>query len=165
MNHIRALLDHMAWADERVLESLRQQAVPQRALDLYAHVLGAEHVWLARLEQRPAVVAVWPALKLPDCERLARANGAAFRAYADRLTSSDLRRTVHYRNSAGQELDSAIEDILVHVAMHGSYHRGQVTLLVRDAGAEPQPTDYIAFVRGVPAATRTSAPRASIHDR
>jgi uncharacterized damage-inducible protein DinB len=165
MKHIRALLDHMAWADERVLESLRQPGVPERTLNLYAHVLGAEHVWLARLEQRKPVIPVWPAIGLDECERLARENRAAFRAYADRLTSSDLGRTVHYRNSAGQELDSAIEDILVHVAMHGSYHRGQITLLVRDAGAEPQPTDYIAFVRGVPAATRTSAPRTPVHGR
>jgi uncharacterized damage-inducible protein DinB len=156
MNYIRSLLDHMAWADERVLQSLRQPQIPSRALELYAHVLGAEHVWLARLEGRAPGVAVWPALTVGECERLAHENRADFRAYVDRLTSEDLRRTVHYRNSAGQEFDSAIEDILIHVAMHGSYHRGQVALLVRDGGAEPQPTDYIAFVRGVAAATRRS---------
>lgn len=165
MNHIHSLLEHMAWADERLLESLRQPTVPQRALGLYAHVLGAEHVWLARLEQRTPVVAVWPVMTLDECERLARENRAAFREYANRLTSGDLRRTVHYRNSAGQEFDSVIEDILIHVALHGSYHRGQVTLLVRDARAEPQPTDYIAFVRGVPAATQASAARSPVHDR
>lgn len=165
MNHLRTLLDHMAWADERVLESLRQPAVPQRALDLFAHVLGAEHVWLARLEQRPRTVPVWPVMTVDECAQLAGEHRRAFRAYLDRLTSDDLRRIVHYRNSAGDEFDNAIEDILVHVAMHGTYHRGQVTLLVRDAGAEPQPTDYIAFVRGAPAATRASVPRAPVHDR
>lgn len=165
MNHIRSLMDHMAWADEQLLESLRQPSVPQRALDLYAHVLGAEHVWLTRLEQRAATVPVWPVMTLEECARLAVENRDAFRAYVSRLTSGDLRRTVHYRNSAGDEFDNAIEDILVHVAMHGSYHRGQVTMLVRDAGAEPQPTDYIAFVRGAPAATRDSVARAPVHDR
>jgi uncharacterized damage-inducible protein DinB len=165
MNHIRSLLDHMAWADERVLESLRQPGVPQRALELYAHVLGAEHVWLARLEQRAATVAVWPVIKLDDCARVARENRDGLRAYAERLTSGDLRRTVHYRNSAGDEFDTPIEDILVHVAMHGSYHRGQVSLLVRDAGAEPQPTDFIAFVRGAAAATRASVARAPVQNR
>lgn len=165
MNHLRTLLDHMAWADERVLESLRQPAVPQRALDLFAHVLGAEHVWLARLEQRQRTVPVWPVMTVDECAQLARENREAFRAYFNRLTSDDLRRFVHYRNSAGDEFDNAIEDILMHVAMHGSYHRGQVALLVRDAGAEPQPTDCIAFVRGAAAATRTSVPRAPVHDR
>ena len=165
MNHIRSLLDHKAWADERILESLRQPGVPKRALDLYAHVLGAEHVWLARLEQRPRIVAVWPTMTVDECAELARENRTAFRAYLGRLTSDDIGRSVHYRNSAGDEFDNAIEDILLHVAMHGCYHRGQVTLLVRDSGAEPQPTDYIAFVRGAPAATRASVPRAPVHDR
>jgi uncharacterized damage-inducible protein DinB len=165
MNHLHSLVDHMAWADGRVLESLRQSAVSPRALEIYAHVLGAEHVWLARLEGRTPTLAVWPKMTIAECERVARENRAGFRSYVDRLTSEELRRTVHYRNSAGQEFDTPIEDILVHVAMHGSYHRGQVTLLVRDAGAEPQPTDYIAFVRGVPAATRLSAARSPVHDR
>lgn len=156
----------MAWADARVLESLRQRDVPAQALELYAHILGAEHVWLARLEQRQSSLAVWPHLTLEQCETLARDNVRGFRAYAERLTSDDLKRTVHYRNSAGLEFDSGIEDILLHVAMHGSYHRGQVTLLVRGAGAEPAPTDYIAFVRGVPAATSGPPPlRAPVHDR
>jgi uncharacterized damage-inducible protein DinB len=165
VNHLRSLLDHMAWADERVLESLRQPAVPPRALEIYAHLLGVEHRWLTRLEGRVPAVAVWPNLTIEECERLGRENRAAFRDYVNRLTSEDLARSVHYRNSAGEEFDSAIEDILLHIAMHGSYHRGQVTLLVRDAGAEPQPTDYIAFVRGVPAATRLSAARSPVHDR
>jgi uncharacterized damage-inducible protein DinB len=165
MNHIRSLLDHMAWADERVLASLPQPSVPKRAIDLFAHVLGAEHVWLARLEQRTPMVAVWPVLTLEECARLARENREAFRTYVERLTSEDLRRTVHYRNSAGDEFDTAIEDILVHVAMHGSYHRGQISLLVRDADAEPQPSDFIAFVRGAPAATRASVARTPVHDR
>ncbi len=165
MKHLHILMDHMAWADERVLESLRQPGVPQRALDLYAHVLGAEHVWLSRLEQRPRRVPVWPALTLEQCVELAEENRRAFRTFVDRLTSDDARRIVHYRNSAGDEFDNAIEDILVHVALHGSYHRGQVSLLVRDAGAEPQPTDFIAFVRGAPAATQASVARAPVRDR
>ena len=42
--------------------------------------------------------------------------------------------------------------------LHGAYHRGQIALLLREGGAEPAPTDYIAFVRGAPAATRTPSP-------
>ncbi|HJU68038.1 MAG TPA: DinB family protein [Gemmatimonadaceae bacterium] len=165
MNHLRALMDHMAWADERILASLRQPGVPPRALEIYAHVLGTEHNWLTRLEERPRTILVWPTLTLEECAQLSAENQRAFGAYVDRLASADLRRTVHYRNSAGVEFDSPIEDILLHVAMHGSYHRGQVTMLVRDAGAEPQPTDFIEFVRGAPAATRASVAPAPVHDR
>jgi uncharacterized damage-inducible protein DinB len=79
---------------------------------------------------------------------------AGFRAYVQRLDEEDLERTVHYRNSAGAEFDTKISDILLHVALHGSYHRGKVAAALRHAGAQPAATDYIGFVRGVPAATR-----------
>ncbi|HYJ78559.1 MAG TPA: DinB family protein [Longimicrobiaceae bacterium] len=73
------------------------------------------------------------------------------------LQKLDLDREVPYINSAGQGFQSTIGDILLHVALHGAYHRGQVAAAVRARGGAPVPTDYIAFVRGVPAATRGGA--------
>lgn len=154
-DHIVRLFEHLAWADEQVLAAL--EAAPgcsDRALELYAHVLGVEAEWLARLEQRPAGVAIWPSLDLDGCRTLLRRNREQYAAYFASLSAADLDRPVHYRNSAGREFDSRVEDILVHVALHGSYHRGQVALLVRDAGAVPNGTDYIAFARGTPTAGR-----------
>ena len=156
LEHLRRLFAHLAWADARALQSLREATHPQdQARGLLAHVLGAEHVWLARLEGRPAAVAVWPALTLDECEALARENEQAYGRYLAALDAGSLDRTVHYRNSAGAEFDSRIEDILLHVALHGAYHRGQVAAAVRRGGDVPSPTDYLAFVRGAPAATRT----------
>ena len=42
---------------------------------------------------------------------------------------------------------------MMHVALHGQYHRGKVNLLLRQEGLPPVPPDFIAWVRGVPAAT------------
>ena len=155
IDHLTKLFDHLAWADARVLEGLRADpGSDPRALELYAHVLGAEHVWLARLQQRPARVAVWPTLSLDRCATLAAENAAGFRALLAGIGEDELAREVPYVNSAGQSFRSAIGDILLHVALHGAYHRGQVALVVRAAGGTPTPTDYIAFVRGAPAATR-----------
>ena len=158
-DHLQKLFDHLEWADARVLEGLRSDpGSDRRALELYAHVLGAEHVWLARVRQWPARVAVWPTLSLDQCATIAAENAAGFRALLAELAGDDdLAREVPYVNSAGQSFRSAIGDILLHVALHGAYHRGQVALVVRAAGGTPAPTDYIAFVRGVPAATRQSA--------
>ena len=43
------------------------------------------------------------------------------------------------------------------MALHGQYHRGKVNLLLRQGGHAPAPVDYVAFVRGVPAATEVTA--------
>jgi uncharacterized damage-inducible protein DinB len=97
---------------------------------------------------------VWPTLDLGQCVVLSADNTKGFGEYLGSLTASGLESEVPYVNSAGQSFRSRVDDILLHVALHGSYHRGQVALLVREAGNKPAPTDYIGFVRGVPAATR-----------
>ena len=158
LDHLRRLFEHIAWADTRALNALRTAPNANgSALALLSHVLGAEEVWLARLEQRTPELAVWPALSLADAERVLGSNAAALRTYVAGLSASDLEREIPYVNSAGQHFRSTIADILLHIALHGSYHRGQVALLVREGGGEPAPTDYIAYVRGTPAATRQSS--------
>ena len=126
--------------------------VNQRALDLYAHVLGAEHTWLSRMSTRTPREKIWPDLTLERAAALAAENAAGLRAFLDSRSADELQRKVAYTNSAGLAFESTAEDMLLQVILHGCYHRGQVALLVRDAGAEPAPTDYIAFVRGSPAA-------------
>ncbi len=154
---IRRLFDHMRWADDLVAGSLarRPEASPE-AWGLYAHVLGAEQVWLARILGTPAGP-VWPD---PDPGELGRLRVAVHEGFAGLLAcpgGAGLDASIAYTNSAGRDFESTVEDILLHVFLHGSYHRGQIAYLLRDAGAQPAPTDYIAFVRGAAAATRTDA--------
>ena len=153
--HFRKLYKHVAWADARVLESLRAaHAVLKKDLDLYSHILGSEHVWLSRIKGTTAQVAVWPSLTLHEAERLAGQNMAGFNEVIASLTEGGRETPITYRNSAGEQFTSTLEDILTHVSLHGAYHRGQIAASLRAAGDVPNPTDYIAFARGVPAATR-----------
>ena len=153
---IRSLYAHLEWADQAALRALQGApgSLEKRALGLYAHVLGAEHVWLVRLERRQPELAVWPDLSIAEAGTVARQNAAAFQVFVGGLTESTLDEQIPYINSAGQHFRSTALDILLHVSLHGTYHRGQVALLVRDGGGTPAPTDFIAFVRGAPAATR-----------
>jgi len=154
-DHFTKLVNHLEWADKRTLASLREGThVPPKAVEIYSHILGSEHVWLSRINGRPATVAVWPTLTLDECERLGAENVSGLRQIVSALTEDSLQKGITYRNSAGDQFTSSIEDILTHVSIHGSYHRGQVASLVRAAGDTPSPTDYIAFSRGAPAATR-----------
>jgi uncharacterized damage-inducible protein DinB len=149
------LYQHLAWADERVLQSLRAaRSVLKKDLDLYAHILGSEHNWLSRIRGSAPTLAIWPTLTLDDCERVGKENVSAFNALISSLTPELLQKPITYRNSAGDQFTSTLEDILTHVSLHGAYHRGQIAASIRAAGDAPSPTDYIAFTRGAPAATR-----------
>lgn len=150
------LYDHLYWADQKAFESLRAaRNPPAKAMELLAHVLGSEHVWLSRIRGVPATLAVWPSLTLDECEEILTANRASFEKLVKTLTPALLAKEISYRNSAGVSFVSTIEDILTHVALHGSYHRGQVAASLRAAGETPIATDFIVFARGAPAATKS----------
>lgn len=158
MEHIRMLFEHLWWADERVLSWMAGRAEPPaRSVELLAHVLGAELIWLDRIEGVPQSVEVWPDADLAGCRELCESSRRRWQALLRRLDIGDQGRSVVYRNSAGRQFTSTFEEILLHVALHGAYHRGQIAMGLRDAGLEPAPTDFIAFVRGAPAATRENA--------
>lgn len=155
MDMLRSMVRHMAWANELVLASLQDDAGSDAAgLEQFAHVLGAEHIWLTRILGQPNRAAVWPQLTLAKCATLAAGNHAGFHALVDGASVDNLQREVTYTNSAGQTFTNRVVDILVHVFMHGSYHRGMVSLITRRGGGTPAPTDFIAFIRGAPTATR-----------
>jgi len=124
------------------------------ALREYLHILGAAETWLARIEGRAPTVAVWPDAAEDDAGRLRERVAAGYSALLAGLDGGDRQRPVSYTNSAGASFTDSVEDVLLHVALHGQYHRGKVNAFLRAAGAHPVPTDYIAFVRGAPAATQ-----------
>jgi uncharacterized damage-inducible protein DinB len=148
MESLSRLFEHMEWADARTLEALRSlREPPSQAVDLLAHMLAAEHVWLRRVQQRTPAYDIWPRLTIEECERLSRANHLGFRELLESKDAAALGRSVTYANSSGRTFDTSLRDILLHVTHHGMYHRGQVAMLVRAAGGAPRATDFIAFVR------------------
>lgn len=148
MSLLPRMYRHLAWADERTLQSLRDMTnPPAQAVDLFSHIIGAEHEWLSRILGEPSAHAIWPQWTLDRCAAIARENHAALAKLAEEANESGGERLVRYRNSKGAEWTTSLEDILLHLAQHGVYHRGQVALLVRASGGDAIGTDYVLFAR------------------
>jgi uncharacterized damage-inducible protein DinB len=144
---IRRLLEHDGWANAAALAALRLGPAPAKARAWMAHIVGAERLWLARLREEPPTMAVWPDLDLEACAaELTELQGDWMRLL-EGLGEPGLEEGVAYRNSRGEFWTSTVEDILTHVALHASYHRGQIAAAIREAGGEPAYTDYIHAVR------------------
>jgi uncharacterized damage-inducible protein DinB len=137
------MFDYDDWANRQEVARLRAIAAPARALRLLAHVIGTEWLWHARLRGEAARMAVWPELSLDDVARELDPLRDAWRA----LLASPPRGAIDYVNSKGERYTSAADDVLTHVVLHGAYHRGQIAIVVRDAGEEPAYTDYIHCTR------------------
>jgi uncharacterized damage-inducible protein DinB len=144
------LFEHLAWADREVLAALeRAPSPPAEALRLLSHLLAAERVWLGRIRgESEGLPAVWPEpASLAQAAARLEENRAGYRALMATLEAPDLDRPVAYRSSRGEPFTTRLEDILAQVVLHGAHHRGQIALLVREAGGAPAGTDYITFVR------------------
>ncbi len=152
---LQRLIAHMQWADQQVLARCRdahaemEVAHLTEAMRLYAHILGAERVWLLRLQKQDwTVQKVWPTLPLDSCEKLAKENADAYAAYLGGLKEADCANEIAYKNSQGDSFTNSVGDILLHVALHGAHHRGQIATTLRRVGIEPPVLDYIRFARG-----------------
>lgn len=143
---LEKLFDHNWWAHRALFAELEREAPDRETLRLLSHVIATEHLWLSRIDGAAPRVAVWPSLTLDEVVALEAENRARIRELLHRPDDSREQR-VHYRNSAGNEFDNTVGEILAHVAMHGHYHRGQIARAMRAAGREPVYTDYIGFVR------------------
>jgi len=145
---LRRLMAHMRWADSLTGDALQRNAPDDaESVRLFAHVASVEHLWYARIHERPAEHAIWPSFGLADARSVAATHADLFERLLAGANDSDLARTVPYRNSAGRSFKSSVGDIVTHVAMHGSHHRGQLVRRLRTLGHEPPYIDYIQFTR------------------
>jgi uncharacterized damage-inducible protein DinB len=164
----RTLYEFDAWANARTLNACAALTPEQltrnlgnsfgSVRDTLGHILGAQIVWIERLTGSTPVGLPSPD-SFPDLASV-RAKWAEteprLHAYVNSLTQADIDRVLEYRNLKGVTFHDQIGQILQHLANHGSYHRGQVTTLLRQLGAKPVNTDMIGFYRERAAAKAAS---------
>jgi uncharacterized damage-inducible protein DinB len=141
------MLEYDTWANSATLESLRQATPPARSLRWMSHIIGAEHLWLARILQRTSPLPVWPDLTIDECTDRLKELSATWQEYMSQPDPAALARQVPYTNSKGEEWTSTVRDILTHITIHSAYHRGQIASDLREAGQTPAYTDFIHAVR------------------
>jgi uncharacterized damage-inducible protein DinB len=73
------------------------------------------------------------------------------RAYFEIAGESGLDRVIEYRLMSGTPGAAPLWQMVAHVVNHATYHRGQVTTLLRQLGAVPaKSTDMITYFRELP---------------
>src|SRR5258706_5450698 len=154
---VQTLLDYHYWARDIILDAVSE--VPREKFtqpvdssfkslrDTVAHIYAADLVWYTRwigaspagliaYDQFPDAVSIRTAWK--DLEENVRwlVNG---------LGEEGVNKSFDYKLLSGAPDTAPFWQMFVHVVNHGSYHRGQVTTLMRQLGANPpKPTDMIA---------------------
>jgi uncharacterized damage-inducible protein DinB len=143
-------------AHRKVLRSLEAVAPPrrgedwfQKAVDLFAHLMAARHLWLFRLGAKPDRPAeLFPrGAALASLGPMAVEIEEAWSAYFDSLTDDEAARVFEYTSTEGLRFRNTVEDVLTQLYGHSLYHRGQIAQLLRAGGAEPAVTDFVFWAR------------------
>jgi uncharacterized damage-inducible protein DinB len=143
------MFQYSNWANRRVLDLLSTIGRDiRRARTLLAHIIASEVIWMARLQGRGSSdLDAWPELPLDECARLMEQSNATYERFLEAVPPENFSLTIPHRNTKGQPFHTPLRDILSHVAMHGTHHRGQIAIVVRDSGFEPINIDLITFAR------------------
>jgi uncharacterized damage-inducible protein DinB len=154
---IVTLYEYNRWANGRTLEAAEKLDPTAFVRDLknsfpsvrdtLAHIFGAEWIWLRRWKgESPAKLIV--ATEFPTVaslrERFTAVDGER-QAFIAGLSEERLQRPFDYKDLAGNPLRLPFVQSMQHVVNHGTYHRGQVTTMLRQLGATPIGIDMSRF--------------------
>jgi len=156
-NDLRELYDYNHWANHRTLSAagkldgeafLRAMGNSFSSVrDTLAHILSGEWIWMERWMGR-SPRALLNAGDFPTVQSLQarwKSLEQEYDRYIQSLTPERLGERLAYINRAGEGYAYPLWQQMVHVVNHSSYHRGQITTMLRQLGAEPVSTDFLAY--------------------
>jgi uncharacterized damage-inducible protein DinB len=158
-NDIRILFAYNAWANNRIFEALARLSEQQYRSDLRSshrdlqgtatHLVGAEKLWLSRWTGRPeeGLLAAAEVPSLPALKTVWERVAADTARFVGKLSKERLEANFVYTNTMGEPCSHPLVETLQHVVNHSTYHRGQISGMMRQVGAEPLNTDLIVFYR------------------
>ena len=162
LDDLRELFDYNYWARDRQLEAcaaLNQEQLLRpmgnsfaSVRDVLAHLVYAEWIWQERWRGRSpnaGEAQAYSAATFPDLATVRerwQAVEANVRGYLAGLNDAALQQPLSYVNTRGEHWTYRLGDTLFHVVNHQTYHRGQVTTLLRQLGAAAPAIDYLVKV-------------------
>ncbi|MBD2699258.1 DinB family protein [Spirosoma sp. BT702] len=147
-DHLIQLLNYELWANQRVIGALETiKNPPARAIAVMGHILSAQHVWLGRITNDPAFVAIWEDTPVSWMGEIAERQHRQLVSYVTSLSETDFSKLIAYNTSRGEPFENTVFDILTHTSHHAAYHRGQVVQLIRPMVETAPVTDYIFWMR------------------
>ena len=142
------LLNYDRYANLQVLEMIIKGDRPAKPVQLMAHLLAAQQVWLNRCKGEPAIGGVlWPDWPADALGQIINKNHRGWMTFLEKLDNDDFEKLVSYKDSKGNGFENKLSDILAHMINHGTHHRAQAGQHLKLAGADLPATDYIFYLR------------------
>lgn len=117
------------------------------------HLLAVDRLWSARILNREPGIRSLDQILFEDFEALSKARDAEddkLIALVNGLSEAELEAPVRYRRVSDGALEEArARHILISLFNHQTHHRGQVHVMLTQAGVLPPPLDLVDYLHEV----------------
>ncbi len=168
------MLRYNAWANQTLLKRIGElpSSVMQAELNTsfptiargFSHMYAVERVWYDILSgsEMPDALATSmpfePHMQNYSVEQFAEAFAENARLYEEWITAQeDLERTVLLDNPYLFKREVRVSDMVLQHVNHGTYHRGNISAMLRQLGHASTMTDYILYWYANPLQTELKA--------
>lgn len=161
--HTQQLFEYHVWANERLFAKLDElpekiynttiQSVFPSISQTFAHMYRSDRLWLCVLAEKPNEE-IFPLVEIWDKEAQGKSVGEMRQLFADVVAdyrtllqlTPDLDKSMTIEHPRYGRLDTRFSDIFQHVVNHGTYHRGNITAMLRQLGHPGIPTDFVFYL-------------------
>jgi len=118
------------WSNTLILKTL--ESLPkkeERAQLLFSHLLSSHAMWLCRVTKTGLNCTLFQERTLAECEQLMVENRLGWSKFLENKTQTDLQEKIEFLSaweSHPSKRSITLEDALIHLINHSSYHRGQI---------------------------------------
>lgn len=154
------LAAHNSWANQRLLETINAQPeelllreFPSSFSSIHAtllHMWDAESGWWQRLKLQEVITAPSTHFKgtTRDVGNALLHQNKLWEQWISNASPAAIEHVFQYYTSKRELFKQPVSHMILHVFNHGTYHRGQLVNLLRQAGVTKIPgTDFIVFAR------------------
>ncbi len=159
---IHALYDYNEWANNRLLKTAselsadefsRPQGASWGSVEAnFGHIVGAQITWLSRWRTGRSAGPILELQAITGFDGI----GAAFegshtdlREFVAGLSDHGLEEAMAYTDTRGNSYQNEVLwQLMLHLANHGTYHRGEVAMALTALGHSPGDLDYRRFEVG-----------------
>ncbi|WP_448698616.1 DinB family protein [Mucilaginibacter sp. AW1-3] len=146
--YFKQLFEYDHWASHELFDKFEKQ-FPQnsRIYELFSHLLSTQRIWLDRILGIPQSVERFQDRLPEEIKQDLENYHTEWMDFIDQLQPEDFDRVISYIHPNGQPYNDRLLDIMAHVINHGTHHRGNLIILMKEEGFVAPTLDLIYYVR------------------
>ncbi len=160
---VTSLFKYKAWANEQILAAMKQfdaklhATERHNAIRILNHTYVVDRIFAANLQRLSHEYTATNTADTPTLDELAagvKASDQWYVEYVGKLDSRELGESIDFTFTDGAPGRMAREEMLMHVVLHGGYHRGAIGRIMAQLSMSTPRDVFTGYLHGAEPAAR-----------